>query len=343
MKELQGIESTCKPDKVTPIVYGLGARVNTEEFDNGNIIPTSSMGEEKHLWDSDCLKSRTHLPVCRLGRANDYENVPSNCEKFPIGKTFLKEGHNSLKCTDPGEVEVRALDCTGFVMAAIANAGIRIIPGSVVPEATKYGAPKKKTPPEYWNNHRDKYKSYFWIEATKDFLKPSEDDSTCFKYPSKTEPQLKPGDIFQWKANNGNGAEGHIGIISDVSDPEDPFGFISDDDIKDVSDCENIDPSNFNFTIAHSTGDFGGLGPMIINWNKSPQKNNKGMIAWAKKACEIHYSKGDEFTHGKTLYSNKKFHILRHKGTEKCKLPTDKIRPKIPKEDCMRRKCQKFL
>ena len=230
-------------------------------------------------------------------------------------------------------------------MAAVANAGLRIIPGGTKPDQSV--APSRKDileSDENWSNHEDKFNSYFWNPGTSKFLNASSNENpTCLEYPSKDEP-IKAGDIFQWTSGNGNGAEGHIGIISDVEDPKDPFGFISDQTINDVSDCEEkiTDSSNFNFTIAHSADDFGGLGTMIIDWKNSPQKNNKGMIGWAINACKMHYSKSDKYSHEKTSYGNKTFQILRHKGTDECKM-NEVDRPRIPNEDCMRNKCQDYF
>ena len=408
-------------EKVKPVVYGFGARVDSISFnENKSIVPTSSAKDDGNMiYDyPTCLKG-IRLPACKGKRKTDLLNTGKegcsavkNPDFYPLG--------NGLKCVIEGDgnLDIKALDCNGFVSAAIANAGLRIIPKGQPPKTPpnfldrgicsfetstfektkeiceKLGGVYECTKPDpktnskklnekeckklegelecgkvrsdkcvggdkkftITDNRKDRFekrwnegdktsisaKGFFWNEASLGYINASTDENpTCMDFPTADEP-LKAGDVFQWTSDSGNGDDGHIGIISDVG--EDPFGFSG----KDLSYCENINPDKFNFKIAHSSSDFGNLGPMIVDVKNSKQKNHPGLIAWAKRACEVKFSK-PTVTYGKVSYKykgqKKQFQILRHKGKtadENCHM-AEEDRAKIPNEDCMRNKCQEYF
>lgn len=222
----------------------------------------------------------------------DYGGKPFASSQDPLLLDLFKDAG--------GGTSTLGIDCSGFVVASLLNAGRRLSPNRMIQGTDVYA----------FNSNS--------------FINPSSSGLGCFErikqgYSQSQDEYLdiRSGDILA--------VSGHILILDDVNE-EDPWGFIESGEA-----CKNLKISKFNFSVIQSSPSKNGVGinrfkiqDYLIDAN-SP-KLSRAFTSYAEHACENYYNQKV-----KRLTATD-FSIVRHLGTPACLGE----RVKLQNESCIR-------
>ncbi len=216
----------------------------------------------------------THYYLSRLEKISPYQGCP-NIFKTPLifdfgGKPYLTSDSsypqvNLFKNYGSG-TSALGMDCSGFAVAALAGAGLRV---------------KRHKP---IGNNMVGLSSWMLKDPIGSHLSCLQKITAINQYP------LLPGDIIA--------AKGHVVIIdrvhtNPVSQISDPFGLLN---IKSPADCDNITLYNFQFNIIQSTSEFNGMGINRIHIKDTVHPElTSGLIQYASNVCYHKFGMSQKF------------------------------------------------
>ena len=235
---------------------------------------------------------------------------PKNCtEKIPKNLGYSRKD-GSFKLSEDNKLSVsNRIDCSGFISAAFATAGLKMRKGT--------------------NNANYRLNT---SQISSDY----ESGESCFKMAGGSPDDIiRKGDIINMPNN-------HVIMIDRVG--SDPFtiekiidernkGTIDESEAK--NRCRNLEKSDIDLGIIHSSKTQGGSGIHKMSYNKFHGRTALLILLYAKKACL-------SFMFGHKTYSHDGYYglVLRHKGQSDngCVM---KSPPKLTGELCVK-DCEKI-
>lgn len=223
-----------------------------------------------------------------------------NVRKSPLIYDYGGKPYATTAATSPIDLfknngdgtSVLGIDCSGYVFTSMATAGLRLKEG------------------------RSLKASDSWAWGSTSYVEPQNNGLTCLNKISVTATtSLKAGDIVA--------VPGHVLMIDRAG--ADPFGIAK---AKTTSDCNNITPAQFDFSVAQSSPNKEGVG---INhyearyYLPTSSKMQAGLLKYAYYACLAKVN-AKAYTPNLGTLS-----VVRHKGTTAC---TDK-RVALARESCI--------
>ncbi|WP_374030292.1 hypothetical protein [Bdellovibrio bacteriovorus] len=209
----------------------------------------------------------------------------------PYGTTAADSPIDMFKNNGDG-TKVLGIDCSGYVYTSMATAGLRLKAGRALKASDS------------------------WAWGSSSYVEPQNNGLTCLSKISVTpSTSLKAGDIVA--------VYGHVLLIDKAG--SDPFGIAS---AKTESDCSKIKSSGFDFTVAQSSPNVGGVGINFFDarvYLPTSAKMQTGLEKYAYYACLAKVNNKTYTPNVGTLS------VIRHKGTADCMAP----RVKMAREACI--------
>lgn len=209
----------------------------------------------------------------------------------PYGTTAADSAIDMFKNNGDG-TKVLGIDCSGYVYTSMATAGLRLKAGRALKASDS------------------------WAWGSSSYVEPQNNGLTCLSKISVTpSTSLKAGDIVA--------VYGHVLLIDKAG--ADPFGIAS---AKTESDCSKIKSNGFDFTVAQSSPNVGGVGINFFDariYLPTSSKMQTGLEKYAYYACLAKVNNKTYTPNVGTLS------VIRHKGTSDCMAP----RVKMARESCI--------
>lgn len=209
----------------------------------------------------------------------------------PYGTTAADSPIDVFKNNGDG-TKVLGIDCSGYVYTSMATAGLRLKSGRALKASDS------------------------WAWGSSSYVEPQNNGLTCLSKISVTPTtSLKAGDIVA--------VYGHVLLIDKAG--ADPFGIAS---AKTESDCSKVKYPGFDFTVAQSSPNKGGVGINFFearDYLPTSEKMRVGLEKYAYYAC---LAKVNNKTYAPNVGT---LSVIRHKGTSDCMAP----RVKMARESCI--------
>jgi hypothetical protein len=258
-------------DRSTPDVSGI-SRVGTH---------TDGVGGKRLVTDLKAVQG-THYYIRGIASEGTCLPVRNNPLIYDYGGKVAASGNTLSFFKNSGSgTTALGVDCSGYVSAGIAAAGLRYKPGLAnKPIFANYGA--------------------------RTFINAKTAGFTCFENITVTpNSSIKVGDIL--------GVKGHVVTVDSMG--ADPFGIKN---FKSASDCSKIDSRNFDIVVSQSSPSKNGIG--INKYVARDYLNESGKMKTAfleigKQACL------SKFQNTTVKPINSEWGFLRHKGTPECFAP----------------------
>jgi hypothetical protein len=196
----------------------------------------------------------------------------------PYGTTSSTSTIDFFKNNGSG-TSVLGIDCSGYVYASMATAGLRLKEGRALKASDS------------------------WAWGSTSYVEPTKNGLTCLaKIPVTATSSLKAGDIVA--------VPGHVLLIDKAG--ADPFGLAS---VTKESDCSKLNSSSFDFVVAQSSPSKGAVGINYFearNYLPTSEKMKAGLEKYGYYACLAKFNKKTYTPSLGTLS------VVRHKGTSAC-------------------------
>ncbi len=258
-------------DGSTPDVSGI-SRVGTH---------SDGVGGKRLISDMKKVQS-THYYIRGLASESSCVTVRDNPLIYDYGGKASTSGNtlNFQKNAGSGTAAL-GIDCSGYVSAGIAVAGLRYKPG--LPNKTIYAN-----------------------QGARKFISASSSGFSCFENVTVTPTSgIKVGDIV--------GVNGHVVAIDRLG--SDPFGLKN---MRSASECSNVNYRNFDIVVSQSSPSKNGIGInkyIVRDYVAESGKMKTAFVEMAKQVCLA------KFQNKNLKPSSSDWGFVRHKGTSECIAP----------------------